>query len=132
MTLVCDASALVATLIDAGPRGDWLAKQISGSSLAAPCLIDFEVVNVLRRHVLAERLGLEQATQAIEHLHRLRIERWPYEPLAARVWELRNNASAYDASYVALAEFLSATLVTLDVRLAGVPGLRCEVATPPV
>ena len=58
------------------------------------------------------------------------VEHWPYELLAGRVWQLRHNLSSYDASYVALAELTSTTLVTLDRRLAGAPGVRCSVRTP--
>jgi predicted nucleic acid-binding protein len=60
----------------------------------------------------------------------LTIEHWPYELLATRAWELRQNMSIYDAGYVALAELTDATLVTLDHRISGTPGLRCAVATP--
>jgi predicted nucleic acid-binding protein len=57
-------------------------------------------------------------------------EQWPHELLASRVWELRDNLSSYDASYVALAEITGAPLVTLDRQIALAPGLRCAVATP--
>ena len=60
----------------------------------------------------------------------LAIEYWPYELLAARIWELRDNLSSYDAGYVALAELTGATLVTLDRRIGGAPGVRCTIATP--
>jgi hypothetical protein len=60
----------------------------------------------------------------------LTIEHWPYEPLAPRAWELRQNLSIYDATYVALAELTDATLITLDRRIAGAPGPRCAIATP--
>ena len=59
------------------------------------------------------------------------IEPWPHELLAARAWELRHNLSSYDASYVTLAELIGAMLVTLDGRIAGAPGVRCTITTPP-
>src|SRR5690606_2859361 len=58
------------------------------------------------------------------------IELWPYELLAPRAWALRANLSTYDAAYVALAALAGATLVTLDRRLAGAPGIACPVAVP--
>jgi predicted nucleic acid-binding protein len=54
----------------------------------------------------------------------------PYEILAPRAWQLRHNLSIYDAGYVALAEVIEATLVKLDRRIGGTPGLRCTIATP--
>jgi predicted nucleic acid-binding protein len=57
----------------------------------------------------------------------LPVELWPYAPLAERVWELRENITSYDASYVALAELLDTTLVTIDGRLAKAPGPRCRI-----
>src|SRR5688572_3299894 len=62
----------------------------------------------------------------------LSIDLWPYEVLAPRVWELRENMSAYDGSYVALAEMTGTTLATLDTRIARAPGVRCKVVTPRV
>jgi predicted nucleic acid-binding protein len=128
--VVCDASAVVAALVDDGPDGQWAADALMGAALSAPAVLDFEVANALRRHELAGLLSPDQTAQAHADLLDLAIERWPYEPLAARTWELRANLSAYDAGYVALAELTAGTLVTLDVRLARAPGLRCRVATP--
>jgi predicted nucleic acid-binding protein len=61
----------------------------------------------------------------------LRVELHLFEPFAQRVWDLRENVTAYDAWYVAIAEALEIPLVTLDHRLAAAPGLRCEVLIPP-
>lgn len=58
----------------------------------------------------------------------LRVERFDYEPLATRGWALRTTVTADDAWYVAVAESLAAPLATLDLRLARVPGPRCEFA----
>jgi len=128
--VVCDASALAALLLDSGPDGRWTTRALTGAQLLAPSLVGFETANVIRRHELAGRVGADQATQAHADLLDLAIEHWPYQLLAARAWELRRNLSAYDASYIALAELTDATLVTLDRRLAASPGLRCAVATP--
>jgi predicted nucleic acid-binding protein len=128
--VVCDASTLTALLIDAGPAGTWAANALSGTEPAAPSLIDFETANILRRHALAGLISHDQAAQAHADLLDLAIEYWPYELLATRAWELRPNLTIYDASYVALAELLGATLVTLDRRIGRAPGVQCVVATP--
>lgn len=128
--VVCDASALVALLLDGGPDGRWATQALTGVELAAPSLLVFECANNVRRHELAELISADQAGQAHADLLDLAIELWPYELLAARAWELRRNLSSYDASYVALAEFTGTTLVTLDRRIGRAPGLRCAIATP--
>ncbi|MEA2222286.1 MAG: hypothetical protein QOH83_662 [Solirubrobacteraceae bacterium] len=128
--VICDASALVALLLDGGPDGRWVTDALGGADLAAPSLVGFEAANIIRRHELAGLVSADQAAQAHADLLALAIEHWPYELLAARAWELRQNLSIYDAGYVALAELTDATLVTLDRRISGAPGLRCTVATP--
>jgi len=127
---VCDASALTALLLDAGPDGSWVVKTLAGWRLAAPGLAAWETANIIRRHELAGIVSSDQAAQAHADLLDLTIEFWPYELLAARAWEHRQNLSVYDASYVALAELLKVPLVTLDRRLAGAPGLDCAVLVP--
>ena len=129
--IVCDASALVALLLDGGPDGRWVADHVlSDARLVAPSLVMFEVANVVRRHELARLISTDQAAQAHADLLDLAIELWPYEVVGARVWELRANLSAYDASYVAVAEVTGAPLLTLDRRIARAPDLRCEVLVP--
>jgi predicted nucleic acid-binding protein len=129
--IVCDASAIVAALLDSGDDGRWAADVISAGDLHGPALLPFECSNVIRRQELAGALDTGQAAQALSDLFDLPIVYWPYEPLAQRIWELRANLSSYDAAYVALAEQLNATVVTLDRRLQRAPGLRCEFDTPP-
>ena len=128
--VVCDSSALVAVLADAGRSGRWATAAIAGSDLLAPHLVLFETANVLRRHELAGLISADQAVQAHADLLDLSIELWPYDLLAERVWELRKNLSAYDAAYVAVAELAGAPLVTLDARIASAPGVRCAVSAP--
>lgn len=128
--IVCDASALVALLLDSGRDGRWVTQTISGADLAAPSLVGFESANIIRRHELAGIVSPDQAAQAHADLLDLTIESWPYEVLAVRAWRPRHNLSSYDASYVALAELIGATFVTLDERIRGSPGLRCAVLTP--
>lgn len=128
--VVCDSSALVALLLDSGPDGQWAAERLTGSEPTAPSLAAYEVANIVRRHQLAGLVSAEQADQAHADLLYLAIDYWPYEALAARAWELRQNLSLYDATYVALAELTDTTLVTLDRRIGGAPGVRCAVAAP--
>jgi predicted nucleic acid-binding protein len=128
--VVCDASAVVALLLDSGPDGSWVTAALSNADLAAPALLSFEAANIIRRHELAGLATPDQAAQAHADLLDLDVEQWPYQLLAGRAWELRRNLSSYDASYVALAELIDATLVTLDKRLTGAAGVRCRIATP--
>jgi predicted nucleic acid-binding protein len=128
--LVCDASALTALLLDAGPDGTWVAETLGGSRLVAPGVASWETANVIRRHELAGIVSSDQAVQAHADLLDLAIEFWPYELLAGRAWNHRQNLSIYDASYVALAEMLQTALVTLDRGIARAPRLACSVLVP--
>ncbi len=128
--VVCDASAIVALLLDSGPDGRWVTSELSDAELLAPSLITFEAANTMRRHELASLVSADQAAQAHVDLLDLTIEQWPYELLAKRAWELRHNLSIYDGSYVALAELTNTALITLDKRIAGAPGPRCTIVTP--
>ena len=121
--LVIDASVLADALLVAGPARERLAS----NNLQAPELIDAELLSVLRRLVLADKLPEGHALQALATAERLGLRRHPSRCLRPRAWELRTNLSAYDALYVALAEQLNATLLTADARLARAPGLRCPV-----
>ena len=129
-SLVCDVSALVALLLDAGPDGSWVVEAIGDSRLVAPGLAAWEAANIIRRHELAGIVSSDQAVQAHVDLLDLTIEFWPYELLSERAWSLRRNLPIYDASYVALAELLRTELVTLDRRVATAPGVACTVLTP--
>ena len=131
MTVVVDASAVVAALVDAGPDGRWAGSELAADGLAAPHLMPVEAANILRRAVLAGDLSADVAALAHDDLVELRMDLFPYEPQAQRVWELRDNLTTYDAWYVALAEALDAPLVTLDRRIARAPGHGCEVRLPP-
>jgi predicted nucleic acid-binding protein len=130
-TLVLDSSALVALLADDGPAGTWVAAGVENAFLAAPALAVFEAANVLRRLQLAGRLEPVEASLAHDGLLALPLQLWPYDVIAGRAWELRGTLTAYDASYVALAELIAADLVTLDHRVARASGPRCTIRTPP-
>jgi predicted nucleic acid-binding protein len=125
--VVLHASAAVALLADGGDVGDWVAATVTGAVLLAPELMPFEAAHILRRHALAGVLDGSAATLAHADLVDLPLSLYPYRRLADRVWELRANVTAYDASYVALAKLLSAPLVTLDARPARAPSLTCRV-----
>ncbi|MGY6501244.1 MAG: type II toxin-antitoxin system VapC family toxin [Acidimicrobiales bacterium] len=129
MTVVIDASAVVAALVDSGPDGQW-AETLLTSRLAAPHLLPVEVANVLRRAVQAGELTADIASLAHADLLDLRVELVSYDSVAARVWELRHNLTTYDAWYVAVAELLDAPLATLDQRLVLAPGPTCSFRTP--
>ncbi|UNX54565.1 type II toxin-antitoxin system VapC family toxin [Georgenia sp. TF02-10] len=126
-TVVPDASAVLMLLIEPGTRGETAAGRLSGSNLAVPSLLPYEVANVLRRRRRAGLLSDTEARLAFDAASSLPVETWPFDAVAERVWALGTNLSAYDASYVALAELLDAVLVTADRRIAAAPGLRCRV-----
>ncbi|WP_322762039.1 type II toxin-antitoxin system VapC family toxin [Frankia sp. Cr2] len=130
MSLVIDSSLVVAALVDSGEIGTWADHLLATDDLAAPHLMPVEVANVLRRAVMASEISADTAALAYADLLSLRVELFAYEPFAARVWELRENVTAYDGWYVALAESLNAQLATLDVRLTKAAGPRCLFATP--
>jgi len=131
VTLVVDASIAVAALTDSGPIGAWARALLQSKSLAAPHLMPAEAGNILRRLSLTRDITADGASMAYAELMTLRVELFSYGPLASRVWELRGNATAYDAWYVALAEALGARLATLDLRLSRASGPRCDFAVPP-
>ena len=122
-----DASAAVSALLNAGPAR-WA---LSDEQLHAPHLIDSEIANALRRQVGAQRLEADAARTALDRWRGLGITRYPAVGLLERVWELRENVSAYDASYIALAELLDCSLLTADGRLGQAPGTRCPITVVP-
>ena len=130
MTLVVDASLVVAALIDSGPDGRWAESVLESDALAAPHLLPVEVANVLRRAVAVGEVSADSASLAHADLLEMRMSLFAYEPFANRVWELRGGVSAYDAWYVALAESLDAPLATLDRRLTRSAGTRCRFTIP--
>jgi predicted nucleic acid-binding protein len=125
--IVVDASAALAALLNAGPARRALAIE----QLHAPHLIDSEVANGLRRATGALQLDADAAWAALDAWRRLGMTRYPAHSLLDRVWELRDNLSAYDATYVALAELLGCSLLTADGRLGRAPGTRCAITVVP-
>jgi predicted nucleic acid-binding protein len=96
-------------------------------SLHAPYLIDVEVANVIRRYAARGEIGGERGPEALDDLVDFPMHRYPHVALLPRIWELRHNLTAYDATYVALAEMLDAPLVTRDRRLAASSGHRARI-----
>lgn len=127
--LVVDASVVVAALVDSGPDGRWGEAELATGDLFAPQLMPFEVANVLRRLAIAGSISADVASLAHEDLLAWPIELVGYEALAGRTWQLRENLTSYDASYVALAELLDAPLATLDTAIAGCPTATCTFRT---
>ena len=125
--IVVDASVLATALGDDGPDGDRARARLRGERLSAPELLDLEVASVLRRQVQGGEVDIRRAALALADLAALPLRRAPHRPLLARCWELRDNLTVYDASYVALAEALDVTLLTGDGRLARAPGPRCRI-----
>jgi predicted nucleic acid-binding protein len=131
VTLVIGASLVVSALVDAGDTGTWAESLLVAGPLSAPHLMPVEVTNILRRAAARGEITLDVASMAHADLLDLRVELFPYAPFALRVWELRDNVTAYDAWYVALAEFLGSNVATLDRRLTQATGPRCGFRTPP-
>jgi predicted nucleic acid-binding protein len=125
--IVVDASVLAPALADDGADGDLVRERLRGEQLVAPELVDLEVVSTLRRAARAGRLDERRSGQALDDLAALPLRRVSHLPLINRIWELRDNLTAYDASYVALAEMLDCSLLTADGGIGKASGVRCAV-----
>ena len=126
--IVVDASALANAIADDLEDGERARSEVgSAGDLAAPDLVDVETVAVLRRRWLAGNLTAHRFRSAIDDLELLDLDRYPTLPLMRRAYELRHNLTAYDASYIALAELLGCELLTGDRRLAAAPGPTCPI-----
>ncbi len=119
--IVLDSSATVDFLAERD-LGEWVGVQlIADPNLHAPHLVDVEVANAFRNLVARGEVSDSRARRALEDLADLNVARYPHYPFLERIWELRDNLPAADATYVALAESLGARLVTTDQRLARAP-----------
>lgn len=117
--VIVDASVVLDILLGV-PSAETLMDRAFGHKEAsgAPQVLDLEVVQVLRRLVAGHRLAAERAAEAVHDFMMLPITRYPHTIFLRRIWQLRENLTAYDAAYVVLAEALDAPLLTRDARLA--------------
>jgi predicted nucleic acid-binding protein len=127
IVIVTDAGLLVAVFVDDGLWGKTARARLRNEDLAAPELIDLEVTSALRGLLRGGKVSEFRARLALADLRRLPMRRTSHQGLVTRCWELRDNFTAYDASYIALAEMLGATLVTTDARMSRVPQRLCAV-----
>lgn len=130
MSVVVDASVLVAAVCDSGPEGEWAEGVLTEGSLIAPHLVLVEATNILRRLELSGRLTALEAAASARDLLDLEFDLLSFEPFAERVWTLRENVTSYDSWYVAIAEALDLPLATLDRRLARATGPECRFLVP--
>ncbi len=115
---VLDTSGLVDFLVG-DDAFDQVASLVSReAAVAVPDLLIFEVVAVLRRQVQQRSIDPVRARLAIDDLGDFPLEIFPSLPLRGRVWELRDNLTAADGFFVALAEQLDEPLATKDHGLA--------------
>jgi predicted nucleic acid-binding protein len=126
--IVVDASAALEVLLRT-PAAASVEQRLfaQGQSLHAPHLIDIEVAQVLRRYALTGQLAVERCQEALADMADLPLTRYPHDFLFPRIWELRDNLTAYDAAYVALAEALDSPLLTRDQRIASAPGCHAHI-----
>ena len=125
--IVVDASVIAPALADDDEDGERARSRLQGERLTAPEVLDLEVVSVIRKAFASGALSRRRAGLALADLIDLDLERISHRPMLARIWELHENLTPYDAAYVALAETIDATLVTADRRLSLAPGPRCTI-----
>ena len=126
--IVVDASTLVEVLLrarDAQAIEDRLFE--NGQTLHAPHLIDVEIAHAIRRYAISGQIKGDRGRAAFAILAALPLNRYPHGFLLPRIWDLRNNLTAYDAVYIALAETLQVPLITRDRRLAGAARHRARI-----
>ena len=126
--IVVDASALLEALLRTSA-----AKAVEDrlfaprQTLHAPDLLDVEVAQVIRRYTANGEIDSDRGLMALADLADFPLRRYPHDVLLPRIWDLRNNLTAYDAAYVALAEALDAPLLTRDKRLAAAAGHHAQI-----
>jgi predicted nucleic acid-binding protein len=125
--IVADSSAVVEVLLNT-PSGLEIRRRFAvEEAIHVPHLLDLEVLQVFRHYARTSVLSPQRAQQALEDYADLPLRHYSHRILLPRIWELRHNLTAYDAAYLALAEFLDALLVTRDRAFATVSGHRARV-----
>ncbi|HEX9786299.1 MAG TPA: type II toxin-antitoxin system VapC family toxin [Opitutaceae bacterium] len=125
--IVLDASAAVELLLNTGAGKRIAARVETGDNIHSPHLVDIEITQTLRRLAARSEIPHERAVIALAHWSDLEVQRYPHLPFLDRIWALKDNFSAHDAAYVALAEILQVPLITADQRLADAPGTTAQI-----
>lgn len=125
--IVADASVLISALLRDGPA----RRVVADEQVEVPSHVDAEVAQGLRKQVRLGRVTSDEGWRQLDTYRWLAVTRHDIFALFDRIWELRDNLTAYDAAYVALAEATDCTLVTGDARLSRAPGVRCPVTVLP-
>jgi predicted nucleic acid-binding protein len=126
--IVVDASALVEVLLNTS-AGSLIEQRLfaGNETLHAPHLLDLEIAHVLCRYAMIGVIDPARGLQALEDLSDMAVTRYPHDLFLSRIWDLRNNITAYDAAYIALAEALAAPLVTRDAALVSAAGHHARI-----
>ncbi len=125
--IVADASVVVDALLGSGPAQAWLTDEY----VHVPTLIDLEVADALRKRTRLGHITAADGWRLLETYRWMAVTRHNVFAMFDRIWELRDNLTAYGAAYVALAEAIDCPLVTGDARFSRAPGLRCAVTVLP-
>ncbi|MEV6214181.1 type II toxin-antitoxin system VapC family toxin [Nocardia sp. NPDC051833] len=126
--IVVDASVFVHALLNPGPLGDVCRAALEADNRwIAPQHWTVEVLSVIRRFTRAGTITADQAARAVDAVGALDPEVPVTRVFVPRIWDLRDNLTAYDAAYVAAAEAYGCDLLTTDARLANAPGITCAV-----
>lgn len=125
---VLDASFVTDALVVGGAHGTAVQRRLAEVRQAhAPHVLGVEVVSALRGLHHGGQVSHAVSMAALDRLAALRVALHTFAPFQARIWELRANATPYDAWYLAVAEAVGEPLLTTDRKLAAVPGVRCAV-----
>jgi predicted nucleic acid-binding protein len=125
--IVADASVLVESLTGSAVAQDLLDDE----QIQVPTVTDVEVASTLQKYVRLGRFSADDGWLALETYRWMAVTRHSTFAFFDRIWELRDNLTAYDAAYVALAEIIDCPLVTADARISRAPGLRCAITVLP-
>ncbi len=126
--IVVDASVLIEMLLGSDNTGQLQNRLLDKhETLHAPHLVDVEIAQVMRRYVRHGECSAKRGRELLMDLSDMPIERYAHDILLTRIWAMRDNLTAYDATYVALAEALACPLLTMDAKLAGAPGHKVKI-----